>query len=197
MIPDEKQIRELKKDIVFDAHIGGESFTFRSAWGLFSPREIDEGSRLLLDFVETRPDDAILDIGCGYGAIGIPLARRAAGGNVHMVDKDFTALEYATKNARANRAENCTIYLSDGFNQVPRGARFDLVVSNLPAKVGKELFWIWLSDSRRFLKPGGRICVVTITGLREFIKRNFNDFFGNYEKLKQGRAYTVAQAVMK
>jgi 16S rRNA G1207 methylase RsmC len=61
--------------------------------------------------------------------------------------------------------------------------------------VGREFFWILLEDAKNHLKPGGRICVVTVSGLREFIKRNFQDIFGNYEKVKQGRNYTVGMAV--
>jgi len=72
---------------------------------------------------------------------------------------------------------------------------FDNIVANLPAKVGKELLYIILSDARAHLKPGGQIVVVTISGLKEFIKRNLKEVFGNYKKLKQGREHTVARAV--
>ena len=53
-----------------------------------------------------------------------------------------------------------------------------------------------VADAHRHLKPGGRFCVVTISGLRQFIKRSFTETFGNYTKLKQGRAHTVSQAEM-
>lgn len=191
----EKDIFKLKEDIVFDAILRGEPFTFHSTWGLFSPREIDEGSRLLMEHVEVRPDAAALDIGCGYGALGIPIAKLAPRGTVHMVDRDFIAVEYAEKNARVNGALNCKTYLSNGMDQVPSGETFDLIVSNLPAKVGRELLFILLEDAKRRLTPGGEIWVVTISGLREFIKKNFRECFGNYEKVKQGRSYTVARAV--
>ena len=69
-----------------------------------------------------------------------------------------------------------------------------MVVSNLPANVGKELLYIFLSEAKKHLYPGGQLVVVTISGLREFIKRNFQDFFGNYKKLKQGQSHTVAKA---
>jgi 16S rRNA G1207 methylase RsmC len=51
-----------------------------------------------------------------------------------------------------------------------------------------------LHDSYHHLKPNGRIYLVTINGLRQYMKRNLNEIFGNYKKLKQGRAYTVAVA---
>ena len=63
-----------------------------------------------------------------------------------------------------------------------------------PAKVGRELLLILLTDARARLRPGGRIYLVTINGLRDFIKRNLSEVFGNYKKVKQGRSYTLAMA---
>ncbi|MBI4087619.1 MAG: class I SAM-dependent methyltransferase [Candidatus Liptonbacteria bacterium] len=192
----ERDFPKLRSDIVFQTGLLGEPFTFHGTWGLFSPTAIDEGSRLLLENIEIKKNGISLDIGCGYGALGIPIAKLSPEGKAHLVDKDYVAIEYAKKNAKLNGVNNCEIYLSNGFSKVPN-VEFDLIVSNLPAKVGKELFWIFLDDAKKHLKPGGRIYVVTISGLREFIKRNFNDFFGNYEKVKQGRSYTVGLAVKK
>jgi 16S rRNA G1207 methylase RsmC len=104
------------------------------------------------------------------------------------------AVDFAKMNADVNGLENCKIYLSNMFSAVG-DVRFDSIVANLPAKVGKELLFIILSDAKAHLKPGGQLVVVTISGLKEFIKRNFKDVFGNYEKLKQGREHTVARAI--
>jgi len=186
-------IKSVRKDIVFDATLRDLPFTFHSTWGVFSPREIDEGSRLLLDHVEVNLTDDCFDLGCGYGPLGLTLARLAPQGETLLVDKDFVAVEYARKNAENNRVSNATAMLSNGFDQVGE-RRFDLVVSNIPAKVGKEMLYILLYDAYQHLNPGGRICVVTITGLRRFIARAFDEVFGNYEKVKQGKSYTVALA---
>jgi len=189
-----ENISKLREDIVFEATLLDRRFIFHSTWGLFSPTEIDEGSRLLLDHVEVKPEDVSLDMGCGYGALGVPIAKLSPRGEVHMVDKDFVAVAYAKKNAEANGVKNSKVYLSNGFGDVP-DIKFDLIVSNLPAKVGREFLWILLEDAKNHLKPGGRIYVVTISGLREFVKRNFQEVFGNYEKVKQGRKYTVGLAI--
>jgi 16S rRNA G1207 methylase RsmC len=74
-------------------------------------------------------------------------------------------------------------------------ARFDVIASNIPAKVGKEMLSLILHDARHLLKPGGRLYLVTINGLRQYMKRNLNEVFGNYDKLKQGKTYTVALAI--
>ena len=182
----------LREDIQFSARLCGSELRFRSTWGLFSPREVDAGTRLLLDHVEVRRDDDCLDLGCGYGALGLPLARQAPGGRTWLVDKDFVAVEFARKNAELNDLGNVEVRLSNGFSHVERS--FDLIAANLPAKVGKELLYLLLCDARRHLAPGGRICLVTISGLRRFIERNLREVFGSYRKLKQGRLHTVALA---
>ena len=187
-------IGRLKRDIVFQERLRNTEFEFHSTWGLFSPRQIDEGTRLLVENFDVRPDHTTLEIGCGYGPIGIVLARQSSSGDVHMVDKDYIAIEYAKINVRVNGLDNCRVYLSNAFSEVPERLRFDNIVSNLPAKIGKEMLSIILHDAFSRLRPGGRFCVVTVSGLRQWIKRNLNDVFGDYRKLKQGRYYTVAIA---
>ncbi len=187
-------ISQLKQDIIFTANLRGHEFTFHSTYGLFSPKEIDAGSLLLIETVTVNPRDTILDVGCGYGAIGLTLATLAPQGRVHMVDKDFVAVEYAKKNANLNGITNCEIYLSNAFSTVP-DIPFDTIVSNLPAKAGNEFFTILFRDAKAHLKTGGRLYVVTLAGIKEYIKRNFQELFGNYQKLKQGKTHAVSVAV--
>ncbi len=187
-------LASLRKDIEFSATLGGEPLRFRTTWGLFSPRELDEGTRLLGDHLEISAADDCLDLGCGYGPIGMLLARKAPQGRTLLVDKDFVAVDYANRNLALNGIDNAEALLSNGFDHLPATARFDLIASNIPAKVGKELLTLWLYEGRHRLKAGGRFYVVTINGLRQFMKRNLTEVFGNYRKLKQGRTYTVAVA---
>jgi 16S rRNA (guanine1207-N2)-methyltransferase len=184
-------IEKVKEDIIFKDNIRGIDFTFHSTWGLFSPKEIDAGSRLLIDFLEVKDSDVCLDIGCGYGVIGLNMAKMATSGKVYMIDKDFVAVEYAKKNVIINQLTNCEVFLSNAFSNVSNDIKFDVIASNLPANVGKEMLYIILSDAMSHLNEGGKLYVVTIAGLREFIKRNFRDIFGNYEKVKQGREHAV------
>ncbi len=187
-------VRKLKREIVFKTQLRDMDFTFHSTWGLFSPRAVDEGSRLLIEQLEVSPDDRCLDLGCGYGPIGVAMGRLAKNGQVYMVDRDFVAVEYAAKNAKANGLRNCQVQLGNGFEGLAT-AKFNVVAANLPAQVGKELLYILLSDAKRRLVLGGTLYLVSLSGLRLFIKRTCEEIFGNYEKLKQGRHYTVAKAV--
>ena len=190
---DAPTLDQLRKDIVFSDTLRDIPLTFHSTWGIFSPREVDEGSRLLLKHLDIKSTDDCLDLGCGYGVLGITLAKLAPSGTTLMVDKDFVAVDYARKNIQVNNLDNAEAMLSNGFNQVG-DRRFDVIVSNIPAKVGKEMLQILLHDALAHLKPGGRLYVVTVSGLRKFIRRHFEEIFGNYDKLKQGAHYTVALA---
>ncbi len=176
-------------------HLQNKPWSFYTTWGLFSPKDLDDGTRLLLDNCTSKPSDHIFDLGCGYGPIGVILGKDAA--SVDMVDKDFVAVEYAEKNATLNGLSNAKVYLSNAFSHVPADAKFDLIVSNLPAKPGKEFFELMLNDAKAHLAPGGRITVVFIAGLREYIKRMFKEVFGNYHKLADAKGYTVAEAHME
>jgi 16S rRNA (guanine1207-N2)-methyltransferase len=188
-------IASLRGDIVFIEKIRGHELTLHSTWGLFSPKQIDEGTSLLLKYLELTPNATVLDLGCGYGALGLAAAKLLAPeGAVDLVDKDFVAVAYAAKNATLNALTNATAYLSNGFSAVPEGRTFDVIVSNLPAKIGGELLSIFLADARARLRPRGRLYVVTISGLKDYIKRHFTDEFGNYKKLGQSKTYTVAMA---
>ncbi|HPQ97669.1 MAG: methyltransferase [Thiothrix sp.] len=187
-------LKQLRKDIHFETELCGHSLQFASTWGIFSPREIDEGTRLLLKYVAIEPTDDCFDLGCGYGPIGLALARLAPQGKTLMVDRDFMAVEYSNRNAHLNRIGNAEAMLSNAFQHIDPARRFNVVASNVPAKVGNEMTRIMLHDAHHHLKPDGRIYLVTINGLREYMKRNLNEIFGNFKKLKQGKNYTVSFA---
>jgi 16S rRNA G1207 methylase RsmC len=186
----EEYNRKIRRDLVIEFR----GLELKTTWGLFSPRAVDEGSRLLLDHLELAEDDDCLDLGCGYGVLGLFMARAAPLGRTLMVDKDFVAVDYAERNRERNRIDNASCLLSNGFDQIPK-QQFDVIVSNIPAKVGKEMLYIYLFDALAYLKPGGSFYIVTITGLRQFFKRGFSEVFGHYEKIKQGKTYTVARGV--
>mgnify|MGYP001366901049 FL=1 len=192
---DRKDIVNLKKDIEIVVNLLDNELTLHTRWGVFSPRSIDEGTIMLMKHIEVGVSDICLDLGCGYGPIGLALAKHCTKGEVHMVDKDFVAIELANNNANLNNLSNTKAYFSDAFLQVPSEVKFDQVISNLPAKVGREQLSIILYDAFDALKPGGKITVVTINGLKDFIKNNFKSVFGNYKKLKQGQKYIVSQAI--
>jgi len=104
-------------------------------------------------------------------------------------------VNYANANAAHNQIANARAMLSNGFDHIDPALRFECIASNIPAKVGKEMLSLILYDAHARLTPGGRLYLVTINGLRQYMKRNLNEVFGNYDKLKQGKSYTVALAI--
>lgn len=187
------ELSKLRKDIIFSEYLRGIKFTFHSTWGLFSPKAVDEGTKLLIEYMNVENGNTCLDIGCGYGPIGMVMAKLSISGTTYFLDKDCVAVEYAKKNVKINGLANCCIVLSSITDLHETG--FDVVASNLPAKVSGEMLRIILYESWERMNFDGRIYLVTISGLKEFIKRNLKDIFGNYKKVKQGRAYTLAMAI--
>jgi len=186
-----KEAVEIRKPLEFQTELQGKSLVFNTTYGIFSPKEIDQGTKLLLRYLDVKPDYDCLDLGCGYGPIGIWMAKHAVNGKIILLDKDFVAVDFANKNIAKNNLTNAEAKLSNGFSEL-KNEKFDLIVSNIPAKVGNEMLYLFLYDAYYHLKPGGQLVVVTVNGLRHFCKRTFNEVFGNYKKLKQGSAYTIS-----
>ena len=191
---DHDNLDSFREDLNIDFDFKDIRCQFKTCWGIFSPRQIDDGTRLLLEHLTVSENETALDLGCGYGPLGIWIAKAAPDGSVLMVDRDFVAIDYCRENIKLNHLDNAEAMLSNGFQHVPPERRFSLVVSNLPAKVGNEMMSLFLHDSYQRLQPGGRLVVVHILGLKNFIKRGFKEVFGNYNKIKQGKSYIVAEA---
>ena len=155
---------------VIPLRYGGRVLQFRVAHDLFSSHDIDQGTRMLLRSLdgENRRFASALDLGCGYGAIG--LAMRAAGHveMAHMVDRDALALDYARQNAQLNSIDGVEIYGSLGYDDVP-AARFDLIVSNIPGKAGEPVISHLLLDAAGHLVPGGLVAVVVIDSIVPYV----------------------------
>jgi 16S rRNA (guanine1207-N2)-methyltransferase len=156
-----------KKTVTLDH--GGRRLELRVAQDLFSSHEVDVGTRLLLRTL-AGPEHAsrrlVLDLGCGYGPLGLGLAAAVAGRVVHLVDRDALAVEYSRENAAANRLDGVQVYASLGYADV-RASGFDLVVSNIPAKAGPPVIRQLLLGAAGLLAPGGLVAVVVIAPLRE------------------------------
>ncbi len=196
-------LEELKKDMQIKAFLLNQGFIFNTTWGLFCPEDIDQGTKLLLKalsedkkvlaLLDTDSDEHanILDIGCGYGPIGIALAKAYPTASVDLIDKDFVAIDYSRKNALENGTKNTKAYLSNGYSHIPSDKTYSLIVSNLPAKVSKEFFWILFGETFDHLETGGVFVVVVIKQLEIMARKNFNTLFGNSEVIARDKTYSV------
>jgi 16S rRNA G1207 methylase RsmC len=189
-VPEAEKIRQ---PLLISAELQDQSLEFETSYGVFSPREIDEGTKLLTQYIKVEEDFDCLDLGCGYGPIGIWMAKQSPKGQTLLLDKDFVAIEHAQNNIKRNQVNNARAMLSNGLSAL-ENQTFDVIASNIPAKVGNEMLYLFLYDALHHLKPGGTFIVVTVNGLRHFCKRTFNEVFGNYKKEKQGKSYTISSA---
>ncbi|MBO8126477.1 MAG: class I SAM-dependent methyltransferase [Firmicutes bacterium] len=176
--------------VFFQATVRGKTLRLKSDAGVFSKHKVDKGSLLLAETVPVVSTDHILDLGCGYGVIGLALAREAEEGWVLLVDVNTRALDLARENARLNRISNVEVRESDGFSQIPED--FDLIVTNPPIRAGKKVYYPFVDGAYAHLKPGGLFAAVVQTkqGAKSFAKK-IESVFGNVETLEKSGGYRI------
>ena len=160
-----------KKELDFRYH--QQEMRFRVSQDLFSSFQIDIGTQFLLRTLISEYGTSgflkILDVGCGYGPIGLTLMKLNPGCTVHMFDRDALAVEYSRQNAELNGIQGAKIYGSLGFDDVTE-ADFDLIISNIPGKAGEPVISALLQDAAGYLNKDGMIAIVVITPLEKSIK---------------------------
>ena len=155
----------------------GQVLQFRVAQELFSSHEVDVGTqRLLRSLLDARIDGCgkILDLGCGYGPLGLTLKKAGPERVAHLVDRDALALDYSRQNAALNELTNVEVYGSLGYSDVT-ARDFDLIVSNIPAKAGEPVIVSFLRDARHYMRPGGLVAVVIVSRLEEAVAGALDD----------------------
>ncbi len=135
----------------------GARCVFETCAGVFSSDGLDPGTRLLIDTVDVRAHQTVLDLGCGFGAIGIAAAGRAR--KVLLLDSDLLAVQCARRNVARNGLTSARTALSDGF-EAASGASFDLILCNAPTHQGVATARQFAEGAARHLVPGGRFIVV-------------------------------------
>lgn len=173
----------------------GKMFKFTTDAGVFSKKTVDFGSRVLIDaFTETNlPAGGILDVGCGYGPIGLSLAS-ASEREVTMVDINQRAIELAEKNAQLNNVKNVNIFESNIYENVT--GTYAAVLSNPPIRAGKQVVHEILEGAYPRLVTGGTLTVVIQKkqGAPSAAKK-MEEVFGNVETLTKDKGYFILQSM--
>lgn len=179
-------IHELRVELL------GKNMTFLTDAGVFSKKMVDFGSQLLLKCLEVNEGETVLDVGCGYGPLGLSLAK-AYGAQVTMVDINNRALDLARQNAERNKVE-VAIFQSNIYEQVE--GKFDHVISNPPIRAGKQVVHEIIEKSRDFLKDGGDLTIVIQKKQgAPSAKSKMEDVFGNCEIVKKDKGYYILRSV--
>ncbi|HOB34718.1 MAG: class I SAM-dependent methyltransferase [Firmicutes bacterium] len=173
----------------------GVTLTFVTDAGVFSRQRVDYGSHVLISALPPLTG-RILDLGCGYGPIGISLARLNPGARVLMVDTNRRAVALAQKNIRANGVANARALVSDGFAAVE--GLFAAIVSNPPIRAGKKVIYPLFRQSRDFLTPGGSLWLVIQKkqGAASAVAL-LQEIFGNCTVTEKSRGYWVLRSTNK
>ena len=179
-------IHELRVELL------GQKMTFLTDAGVFSKKMVDFGSQLLLKCLEVNQGETVLDVGCGYGPLGLSLAK-AYGVRATMVDINNRALDLARQNAERNKVE-ATIFQSNIYEQVK--GKFDHVISNPPIRAGKQVVHEIIEKSKDFLEIGGDLTIVIQKKQgAPSAKSKMEDVFGNCEILKKDKGYYILRSV--
>lgn len=169
----------------------GQEVTFVGKPGVWSWDTINPGTAALIAVMDVRTTDAVLDLGCGTGLIGLAAARQAANGHVTLVDVNVAAVACARQTLQANGITNAGVWLADGTDAE---AAFDLVAAHLPR--GRAVAEKLIRDAARALRPGGRFFLVAHkqAGVKSAIAYT-RRVFGQAAVVRQKKGYHVAQAV--
>ncbi len=183
------------KPLFFNYTLRGNSFRFKTDQGVFSKNEIDFGSRLLIEsFTVPEIDGPILDVGCGYGPVGLSIAKSEPDYIVHMVDVNDRALELAKENASFNHISNVKIYESDRFENISN-EKFSAVVTNPPIRAGKKVVHDILTKSYDYLLPQGELWVVIQKKQgAPSAKEKMSEIFDEIEVVCKDKGYYILKA---
>jgi 16S rRNA (guanine1207-N2)-methyltransferase len=175
------------------ARLRGRDYRFVTEAGVFSRSRVDPGTKILIDVMPLPPRGRVLDLGCGYGPVGI-VAAGEPGLEVVMVDINLRACELARLNAKLNGVDKVDIRHGEGLSVIPE-RDFTLIASNPPIRAGKQVIYPLLAEAKDHLLPGGILCVVIRTkqGAKS-LERHLASVYSRVETITKSGGYRVFAA---
>ena len=188
---------EVESDVrSFQFDMEGRTVEFLTDRGVFSKGGLDIGSKLLLrtaiaDMRDDPAGETLLDLGCGYGVLGLVLKRVFPKFKLTMVDVNERALDLARQNAIRNDVRYATVISSDGFSNLADTV-FDVIVTNPPIRAGKATVYRFFDDAKEHLSSNGRLYVVI--GKKQgapSAERHLQEVFGNCRRLAREKGFWI------
>lgn len=180
----------------FDFELLGHNLHFTTDSGVFSKSTVDFGTRVMLDAANGEDFVAgkVLDLGTGYGPVGVALAKAWAR-DIDMVDVNERALDLARKNAAANGvAERVNVFLSSVYDNVTD--EYATILVNPPIRAGKEIVTAMLTEAVKHLLPGGKlIAVLQKKQGAPSAQKNMEAAFGNVKIIAKSKGYYILESV--
>jgi 16S rRNA (guanine1207-N2)-methyltransferase len=175
------------------ADVVGIELRFETQPSLFSPKKLDRGSLAMLSCISFEPNDKVLDLGCGYGLIGIYAAKVIGAECVWMVDNDQTGVESAVKNLALNGVEGVAVVMSDGFRQI-RETNFTKIICNPPYHADFSIPKHFIEKG--FNRLGLHGVMYIVTKRRTWYENTLRRVFGG-ARIRELDSYFVFEAVKK
>ena len=174
------------------AQLDGQRLEFDTDAGVFSRGELDAGTELLIRALpELR--GRVLDLGCGWGALGLFVKARNPGIALTAVDINARAVELTRGNAALNALE-CEALESDGFGALA-GRMFDAIITNPPIRTGKRVIYGWFDEARGHIVPGGALYIVIQTKQgADSALRHLRDAYATAGIIDRGGGFKVIEA---
>ncbi len=172
-----------------NAFLRNNNLEFYTGSGIFSPDKVDFGSKLLIESCIIKPNWDILDLGCGYGAIGIAIQKDFPRTRVVMTDINKRAVKLALKNINLNNIK-AEVKQGDLFEKIKE--KFDTILVNPPQKAGKEICFSMIEQSFDYLKDGGLLQLVARHNKGgKSLKKKMESVFKNVKTIEKKRGYRV------
>ena len=173
--------------------IRNQKLKFYTDAGVFSKQRVDYGSEIMLKALPPL-EGQVLDLGCGYGALGITLAKLNPQAAITMVDINERAVKLARRNMKLNNVDNAQSLISDGLSKVT--GTYNYIISNPPIRAGKKVIYPWFEKSKDFLEPGGWLCLVIQKkqGAKSAMDK-LQEVFGNCEALDKTGGFWIIRSI--
>lgn len=178
--------------VIFD-----KQFKFKTDSGVFSRDNLDFGTRVMLEALDldTLPEGDVLDLGAGYGPVGVIMGTELPERQIYGVDISERAIGLAKQNADTNRVENVHFNVSNAYESIEK-RDFAVILTNPPVRAGKETVHHFITEATHYLKSGGEIYVVLQKkqGAPSAMKK-MEEVYGNVEEIERRKGYWILRSV--
>jgi len=176
---------------IIKANLRGHNFQFLTSSSVFSKKKVDLGTHVLIDAMVLPQTGCVLDIGCGYGAVGITAAASNPKLRILMTDINMRAVRLARKNIETNHIRNAQVLYGYLYEPV-ESMLFDCVLSNPPVSAGMSIVKAIIKGAHKVLAPGGSFQMVIRSKIgAKTLPEAFVEAFGNCEVLSRESGFRV------
>jgi 16S rRNA (guanine1207-N2)-methyltransferase len=180
-LPDIKKIKVRVKGIIFELY---------TASGIFSKDDLDKGTELLIESAIIREGSSVLDLGCGYGVVGISIKKSYPGTKILMTDINERAVMIAKKNIVLHKLKDIEARKSDIFSNISES--FDTILLNPPQTAGRDICFKMIEDSKDHLNPGGTLHLVARHNKGgETLSKKMEEVFENVKDIERKSGFRV------